>query len=426
MHAILTHNSACRICGTGAKLKRALSFGPTPLANAFLKKSDIHGAEYFFPLDVYLCTGCGLLQLLDVVSPEVLFKDYVYVSSTSPVFVAHFQRFADEVQARFALHSESFVIDIGSNDGILLRPFKGKGVRVLGIEPDKAIARLARKSGMETVSHFFSAAVAQKLRKRYGQADVITATNVFAHIDDIHAVARGVQLLLKKDGVFIIEVPYLVDFLAKNLFDTVYHEHLSYFSLSPLVMFFEHVGMRIIDAERIPTHGGSLRVFVRKRRRFTQIRAQIDADKRGRKAVEWLLRRERKLGLHKSETYCAYTLRVQKNRAKLLSLLASLKEKGKSIAGYGAPAKGNTLLNYFSIGSDVIDYIIDDSSHKQGTHTPGKRIPVVSSDALRTHPPDYLLILAWNFADSIMKKNEAFRQQGGRFIIPVPIPRIIK
>lgn len=413
----------CRIC-RGKGFVMALSFGPTPLANAFLDADALHEPEQYFPLDVYLCKGCGLLQLLDVVSPEVLFKDYVYVSSTSPVFVAHFQRFADEVHARFALHSESFVIDIGSNDGILLRPFKEKGVRVLGIEPDRTIARCAQKSGIETVSHFFDTAVAKKLRKKYGQADVITATNVFAHIDDIHEVARGVRHLLKKDGVFIIEVPYLLDFLQKNLFDTVYHEHLSYFSVSALHYFFERVGMRIVDVERVPTHGGSLRVFARERR-LTQMRTQIHADEKTSGAVGKFLKREKELGLHKEKTYKDYALHIEKNRAKLLALLAGLREKGKRIAGYGAPAKGNTLLNYFSIGSDLIEYIVDDSPHKQEKYTPGKRIPVVSSAALSQNPPDYLLILAWNFAEPIMKKNKAFRKQGGRFIIPVPYPRMV-
>lgn len=424
MSAVITHKSACRIC-RDRDLTRVLAFGSTPLANSFLPPNALHEPEQYFPLDAYLCKKCGLLQLLDVVSPEVLFKDYVYVSSTSPVFVAHFEKLANEVSARFKLGNESLVIDIGSNDGILLRPFKKRGVRVLGIEPDKAIARIAQKSGIETVPHFFRAAIAKKLRKKYGQADVITATNVFAHIDDIHDVARGVKLLLKKDGVFIIEVPYLVDFLRKNLFDTVYHEHLSYFSVSALHYFFERVGMHIVDVERVTTHGGSLRVFAQKRR-VTQMGTQINADEKISGAVEEFLRHEKEIGLRKEKVYKDYALRIEKNRAKLLALLAGLREKGKRTAGYGAPAKGNTLLNYFSIGSDLVEYIVDDSPHKQGKYTPGKRIPVVSSERLRIDPPDYLLILAWNFAPSIIARNEVFRKKGGMFIIPVPTPRVIK
>ncbi|MDO8564490.1 MAG: class I SAM-dependent methyltransferase [bacterium] len=428
MSAVLTHNSFCRVC-SGTKLKKVLSFGPTPLANAFLKKEDLRNEERYFPLDVYLCKECGLLQLTDIVAPEVLFRDYVYVSSTSPVFVAHFEKFAEKVHKRFKLGRESLVMDIGSNDGILLAPFKERGVRVLGIEPDKTIARMAEKKGIPTISEFFSPALARKIKKGFGsartnfskknlrgQADIITATNVFAHINDIHEVAKGVKILLKKHGVFIIEVPYLVDFLEQNLFDTVYHEHLSYFSVSALNRFFKEVGMEIIDVERVETHGGSLRVYAQKKGVLERVTD----------AVKSFLNREKKMGLHKEEVYRDYAHRIGENRAKLLSLLAGLKQEGKRIAGYGAPAKGNTLLNFFSIGPDILEYIVDDSPQKQGKFTPGKRISVVSKETLEKDPPDYLLIMAWNFAPSIMKKNEAFRKRGGKFIIPVPTPRIVK
>lgn len=414
MNPVLTHKSACRICRS-RNLAKAFSFGPTPLANSFLDRKFLHEPEQYFPLDAYLCRRCGLLQLLDVVSPEVLFKEYVYVSSTSSVFVAHFRDFAEVAFKRFVLTRDSFIIDIGSNDGILLRPFRERGARVLGIEPDRSIALRASRSGVDTHVGFFTPQLANELARRHGRADLVTATNVFAHIDDIHSVARGVKCLLKKGGVFMIEVPYLVDFLEQNLFDTVYHEHLSYFSVSALAEFFKRVGMWIVDVEKVPTHGGSLRVFVKNQR----------ARSAAGNAVRSLLVAEKKLGLQREETYRAYALRVQKNRAKLLTLLTSLKEKGKRIAGYGAPAKGNTLLNYFSIGSDLLDYIVDDSPYKQGKHTPGKRIPVVPPERLRADPPDYLLILAWNFAEPLMKKNEAFRAKGGKFIIPVPSPRIV-
>lgn len=421
--SVLTHKDSCRICD-GKKLSKVLSLGPTPLANAFLERSEARVAEMYYPLDAYLCRDCGLLQLLDVVAPEVLFKNYVYVSSTSPVFVRHFQDFAKSAIKRFGLNHHSLVVDIGSNDGILLKPFKEKRVRVLGVEPDAAIARIAKNAGVDTVVEFWSPAVAKKIVKRRGRADMITATNVFAHIDDIHAVARGVKALLKPDGVFMIEAPYLGDFLDKNLFDTVYHEHLSYFSLGALAAFFKRVGMKIVDVERVSTHGGSLRVFAR-RRRLTRMKTQINADRRSEEAVKWLLRREKKQKLQSEETFKRYNVRILENRAKLLALLASLKGRGKRIAGYGAPAKGNTLLNFFSIGRELLDYIVDDSPFKQGKHTPGKRIPVVSSSVLAKNQPDYLLILAWNFAPSIMKKNEAFRKRGGKFIIPVPTPRIV-
>lgn len=414
MHDTFKHRAECRIC-RGREVVKVLSFGPTPLANAFLKADETRRMEQYFPLDVYLCEICGLVQLWDVVSPEILFKNYVYVSSTSPVFVAHFRQFAERAHKRFQLTPESLVVDIGSNDGILLKPFQELGTRGLGVEPDRAISAFARKVGVATVTAFFSMQLAQKILKKYGRADIITATNVFAHIDDIHVLAKGVIALLKKDGVFIIEVPYLVDFLQKNLFDTVYHEHLSYFSVTALNEFFERAGMELFDVERVSSHGGSLRIFAQKQ----------GAKHRRSPVIRVFMQNEKKLKLSHRKTYHDYALRIQKNRAKLTSLLIGLKQKGKTIAGYGAPAKGNTLLNFFSIGGDILSYIIDDSPHKQGMFTPGKRIPVVSSAVLRKNPPDYLLIIAWNFADSIIKKNELFKKNGGRFIIPVPHPRII-
>ncbi len=413
MKSSVTHRTACRIC-RGKKLHRVLSLGPTPLANAFLHESEKNLPEQYFPLDVYVCKECSLVQLLDVVDPRVLFKDYVYVSSTSPVFVAHFNDFARQVFDRFRLSQNSLVIDIGSNDGILLRPFKSLGARVLGVEPDHSIGAVARKAGVDTISEFFSPALAKKILKKYGKVDIITATNVFAHVDDIHSLARGVGRLLKKSGVFIIEVPYLVDFLEKNLFDTVYHEHLSYFSVTALHAFFEGAGMTIIDVQKVPSHGGSLRVFVQNAKTASVPKSSVRA----------FLSAEKKLKLHEENIYKEYQKRIGQNRIKLLTLLHDLKKKGKTIAGYGAPAKGNTLLNFFAIGNEILEFIVDDSPHKQGRYTPGKRIPIVSSAELQQNPPDYLLIIAWNFSDSIMKKNETFRKKGGKFIIPVPEPRI--
>ncbi len=415
MQKHLTHRTTCRICRS-TKLRQVLSFGPTSLANAFLTKKEIYGSESYFPLDVYLCEECSLVQLLDVVDPRVLFKDYVYVSSTSPVFREHFETFAKKAWEKFGLSPSSFIVDIGSNDGILLRPFTKLGAQILGVEPDKTIAGFARKSGVSTISEFFTSRTAQKILKRYGSADMVTATNVFAHIDDIEEVALGVKTLLKKEGVFMMEASYLVDVIEKNLFDTVYHEHLSYYSVSALKVFFERVGMKIVDVERVASHGGSLRVFAQKK----------EASGVPSQAVGKLLALERRMKFYEAETYHAYGLRILVNRAKLLTLLSGLKKQGKRIAGYGAPAKGNTLLNFFSIGNELLDYIVDDSAHKQGKYTPGKRIPVVSPVRLVEDPPDYLLILAWNFAPSIMAKHNAFRRQGGRFIIPVPTPRIIK
>ncbi len=411
---MITHNKNCRVC-KGHKLAKVFSFGPTPSANVFLKPEAVSQPEYIFPLDVYFCHSCGLLQLLDIVSPEYMFRDYVYVSSTSPTFVKHFEDLAQDVYGSFNLDEKSLVIDIGSNDGILLKPFKKLGTMVLGIEPAKTVAKNAAKDGINTIPEFFSSKLSGKLAKKYGLASVITATNVFAHINDLDDFLAGVKKLLKKDGVFLIEVPYLVDFLKKNLFDTVYHEHLSYFSVGTLSFLFERLGMKIFDVQKTNVHGGTIRIFVKKNESSRPITS----------AVGLFIKKEKESKLNDVNTYLAFSRRIHLNKIGLVKMLTDLKLKGKKIAGYGAPGKGNTLLNYFSIGTDLLDYIVDDSPLKQGLYTPGKRIPVVGSGRLYKDKPDYLLIIAWNFAEPIMEKHSKFKKQGGRFIIPVPKPKIV-
>ncbi len=403
----------CRVC-KNKNLSQVLSFGPTPLANAFLSYKEIDSPEYYYPLDVYFCENCSFLQLGHVISPIVLFGNYVYVSSTSPVFVNHFKKFADEVFPRFLLNKKSLVIDIGSNDGILLKPFKSLGTRVLGIEPASHIAKIAEKEEIETVSEFFSVKLARKIVKNTGRAKVVTATNVFAHIDDLDEVINGVKILLEDDGVFIIEAPYLIDFLEKRYFDLVYHEHLSYWSIKSLVKLFNRLDMTVFDVQKVDVHGGSIRVFIKKDKSFHKVR----------KSVKTFLSLEKKAKLDKKQTYLNFANLILENRVKLMDLLTKLKLKNKKIVGYGAPAKGNTLLNYFKIGIDMLDYIVDDSPFKQGLYTPGTHIPVVSSNKLKEENPDYILILAWNFAKSIMHKYSWFEKNGGRFIIPAPTPKI--
>lgn len=403
----------CRVC-KNKNLSQVLSFGPTPLANAFLSYKEIDSPEYYYPLDVYFCENCSFLQLGHVISPIVLFGNYVYVSSTSPVFVNHFKKFADEVFPRFLLNKKSLVIDIGSNDGILLKPFKSLGTRVLGIEPASHIAKIAEKEGIETVSEFFSVKLARKIVKNTGRARVVTATNVFAHIDDLDEVINGVKILLEDDGVFIIEAPYLIDFLEKKYFDLVYHEHLSYWSIKSLGKLFNRLDMTVFDVQKVDVHGGSIRVFIKKDKSFHKVR----------KSVKTFLSLEKKAKLDKKQTYLSFADLILENRVKLMDLLTKLKLKNKKIVGYGAPAKGNTLLNYFKIGTDMLDYIVDDSPFKQGLYTPGTHIPVVSAQKLKEDKPDYILILAWNFAKPIMDKYFWFEKEGGRFIIPVPTPKI--
>lgn len=404
----------CRFC-LNKNLRQVIDLGDQPAANAFLKKNQLKLKELFFPLRVNFCSKCGLLQLTHVVSPDYLFRNYVYVSSTSPVFVAHFEEYAKSVYKKLKLNNKSFVLDIGSNDGILLKPFKKLGTKILGIDPAIKIAKQASKNGIETLPEYFDQNLANKIIKIYGYADVICANNVFAHIPYIDELILAVKRLLKKDGSFIIEAPYLVDFLEKNLFDTIYHEHVSYLSIKPLTILFKRFDMEVFDVEKTDSHGGSIRVFVKK----------ADGKQRIRESVDNFIIQEQALGLRSLSTYTKFAKKIEQNKKDLTKILKELRLKKKTIVGYGAPAKGNTLLNYFKIGKKTLDYIVDDSSYKQGLYTPGMHIEVVSPNRIFKDRPDYVLILAWNFAESIMKRLSDYKKNGGRFIIPVPQPQII-
>jgi len=407
--------SSCRICKS-KRLKKVISLGSSPIANAFLTQKQIHQPESYYPLETYLCLNCGLVQLGHVVSPDLLFKNYLYVSSTSPVFIKHFEDYAAEVFHKFHLGKKSLVIDIGSNDGILLKPFKKLGAHVLGIDPAKEIANKATKSGLETIPSYFDTELAQELVKSHGKAKVITANNVFAHVDNIDELTEATKILLDKNGVFIIEAPYLVNFIEQNLFDTIYHEHLSYLSIKPLTVFFKIHDMRIFATERTSSHGGSIRVFVTVK----------NSKYKTEKSVKESLKEEINKKIHLPVTWEHLALSIKQNKIKLTGLLNKLKTQGKSIVGYGAPAKGNTLLNFFGIGNDILDYIVDDSPLKQGLFAPGTHIPIVALKEIAKTKPDYILILAWNFAESIIQKLHPYSEQGGSFIIPVPSPRIVK
>ncbi|RJQ38224.1 class I SAM-dependent methyltransferase [Candidatus Microgenomates bacterium] len=409
---VIKRRSDCRVC-KGINLEKVLSFGLTPLANAFLTKENLDRAEAFYPLDLYFCKDCSMLQLGHVVSPKLLFSNYVYVSSTSPVFINHFKEFANSVVKRFHLNENSLVIDIGSNDGILLKPFLKQGVKVLGIEPAKHIAQIAQKEGVETIPQFFSKPLSKKMALKYGKAKVITATNVFAHIDDLDEVINGVNNMLDDNGVFMIEAPYLIDFIEKKYFDLVYHEHLSYWSVASLKKLFERFNMSIFDVEKVPSHGGSIRIFVKKN----------NGEHKVEKSVREFLNLEKKMKLNKIQTYILYGNEVLANKAKITTLLAKLVLKNKKIIGFGAPAKGNTLLNYFKIGPEILSYIIDDSPFKQGLYTPGTHIPVISPENINNI--DYMFILAWNFAKPIIQRYSFLSKKGVKFIIPAPNPQIV-
>lgn len=404
----------CRMC-KGKNLKKVISLAPTPPANAFLTKDELKKKEPFFPLEVNFCEDCGQLQLTHVVSPELLFRNYVYVSSTSPVFVAHFKEYANDLAKRFKLNSKSIVLDIGSNDGILLRPLKEMGVKVLGVDPAVKIAKKATADGINTIPDFLDTVLAKKIIKKYGYADVVCANNAFAHINDLDEIVKSVKILTDKNGVFVIEFPYLIDLIEKNYFDLIYHEHLSYFSIRSLQALFKRFEMEIFDAKKVSSHGGSLRVYVQKKGGNKKISPEVNK----------FLTLEMELGLNKIETYKKYAKKIEENKKKLMNLLEKLKIHGKTIVGYGAPAKGNTLLNYFKIGPKILDYIVDDSVYKQGLYTPGTHILVVASSQLSKTGPDYILILAWNFADSIINKLVDFKKTNGHFIVPVPQATII-
>lgn len=391
----------CRLCGS-RDLQMVFALTPTPPANAFVPAPE---PQECFPLDLFFCNQCTHLQLLDAVDPSILFGHYVYVSGTSPVFVNHFKRYAQELAGKYRLSSDSLVVDIGSNDGTLLRQFKDLGCRVLGIDPAEEISRQATASGIETIHAFFTSELARTLPK----ADLIVANNVFAHIDNLRDVVAGIRAMLKPTGVFVFEVSYLKDVYEKTLFDTMYHEHLDYHAVKPLVRFFHDNGMELIAAQSVDAHGGSLRGTAALSRPVEP-------------SVAAFVRAEEQLGLDKPETYRQFAEKINRLKTELVDLLRKLKAEGKRIAAFGAPAKATTLMYHFGIGPDVVEFIVDDSPLKQGLYSPGFHIPVVPSAAIAERKPDYLVILAWNFADSIIAKHTGF---GGRFIVPLPTVKIV-
>lgn len=396
------------------KLVQFLDLGKQPLANSFLRKSDLSRPEPKYPLRVLFCKECGLSQLGEVVDPGILFRKYIYFSSGMPKLSDHFRQYAEEVVEKFAPRKKDLVVEIGSNDGILLSAVKALGPRVLGIDPALNVARIANKLGAETIVDFFSERLAEKIVKKYGKARAILGNNVVAHIDDHHDLVRGVRALLAEDGVFIFEAPYLADMFENLTFDTIYHEHLSYLSVRPLARLFDRFGMEIFDVKVLPVQGNSLRVYAAKK-----------GTHKVRPIVQQLIKKEKKLGMDTLEAHRRLAGKIVGLKKEVVGMLAGLKKEGKHIAAYGAPAKGNTLLNYFGIGPSVIEYATEELPSKVGLYTPGMRIPVVHIKEARHSPPDYFLLLAWNYKDTILERENDFRNKGGRFILPVGHERII-
>jgi len=397
-------------------LVEAMSLTPTPPGNDFLAKSELGRDEQTYPLDLYFCEECHHIQLGHVVDPKILYqKNYSYVSATSAYFVNHLKHYAKDMVERFDLKPGDLAVDIGSNDGTCLSFFKDKGMKVVGVDPATEIAGKATENGIDTIADFFGYRLAVELRKKYGTAKYITSHNACAHIDNLFDVVKGVEHWLDADGVFVLEVGYFVDVYSNTWFDTVYHEHVDYHTVAPFEKLFNRVGMELISVERISPQGGSIRVMAQKKGGIIKRDDSVDE----------LIALEAKLGLNKAETLHKLNHKISQVRDKLHNLIHSLKADGKSIAGFGAPTKATTLMAHFGLDATVLDFIVDDNPLKQGLFTPITHIPVLSSDALYKMKPDYVLILAWNFAEPIMQMHKKYSEQVGQFILPMPNPEIV-
>ena len=392
----------------------------SPLANALVQPQARAHPEPRYPLEVLRCPACSLVQLSISVAPEVLFRDYVYFSSVSDAFVSHARALVEGLVKARNLSGNSLAVEIASNDGYLLQHYRAHGIPVLGIEPARNIARVAREQrGIDTIEEFFNDEIAVRLVADGRSADVIHANNVLAHVPDLNGVLRGIAHLLKENGVAIIEVPSLCDMIDRLEFDTIYHEHIFYFSLTALARTFTRVGLSIIDVEHLGVHGGSLRVFARRADTFPGNRAT------GAARVAAMLEAEQAWGVDASERYARFQDDVASVRRRLNDLLRELKDQGHSIAAYGAAAKGTTLLNYCGLGANELDYVADRSAAKQGLLTPGTQLTIEPPHKLIETMPDYVLLLVWNFAEEVLTQQAEYRRRGGRFIIPVPEPGVV-
>lgn len=406
----------CRLCGTPLT-HMFVDLGMSPLCQTVVRPEKLNDMEPFYPLRVFVCDECFLVQLDEYVSPDGIFTEYAYFSSCSPSWVAHAERYVESVSSRFGLGRASFVVEIASNDGYLLQHFVRRGIGVLGVEPARNVAVVALERGIPTTCCFFDERAAEAIAEQHGRPDLILGNNVLAHVPRINGFVRGIRLLLKPGGIVTMEFPHLANLIEQNQFDTIYHEHFSYLSLSAVHRLFARHELEIFDVERLPVHGGSLRIF-----------AQHAGE--GAHGVEprvaELLEFERERGLLDLAAYRGFADRVARLKRDILSFLIAARKDGRTVAGYGAPGKGNTLLNYCGIRTDLIDYTVDVNRYKQGTFTPGARIPVHPPERIRETRPDYLFVLPWNLRQEIMEQTSYIRDWGGRWVVPIPAVEVLE
>jgi SAM-dependent methyltransferase len=402
------------MCGS-SNLSLVYQLAPSPIGDAYVTADQLNISQESYPIDLFLCLDCGLAQLLDIIAPEVLYTNYIYLTSSSSEMREHFYKYAKQVTENIKPAPGALVVDIGSNDGTLLRQFKNHGFHVLGVEPAHEIARKATEDGVETITGFFTPELALRIKQEYGQASIITANNVFANVDDLVSMTEGIRSLLASDGVFIFESFYLADVIRNMVFDFIYHEHLSAFSVAPVQRFFQHLGMQLIDVQRVPTKGGSLRYTIQPAGGPRVVSPSIIS----------MLNYEETFGLYRPETFKAFLIKIDKIKQLTVAYLKKLKTEGKTIAGYGASITGTTLIYHFGIGQ-YLDCLIDDNPIKQGRFSPGLHIPVYHPQLLYGRKPDYVLILAWRFADAIIQKHNEFIKKGGKFVVPLPELKVIE
>ena len=400
-----TRRNDCRLCHS-RNLELVLKLTPTPLADSYLRVKEV---QPVFPLDLYLCRDCGFAQLLDVVQPQHIYLDYIYETVSSLGLVEHFANYAAEVLGRIKPPPGALVIDVGSNDGTLLKSYQKRGMKVLGVDPAREIAARATAAGVETLAEFLTVPVARRIRQERGPAAIVSANNVIANIDDLDEIAAAIRELLAPDGVFVFESYYLGDLVQNMVFDFIYHEHISSFAVKPVALFFQRHGLELVDVLRVPTKGGSLRYTIQ----------LAGGPRKTAPIIGELLALEAQQGLDQPEMFRAFNARIERAKADTLAVLQKLKTEGKSVAGYGASATTTTLVYHFGMGG-LIDYLVDDYPAKQGTFSPGLHLPVLPSEALYERRPDAVVVMAWRYYEPIMRRHQKYSAQGGKFIVPMP------